>query len=150
MREWKEWAFNSVKILDSEREERERSKGLWGWERTFFKMEEVGKTWFWGGWEYVVKWKTFSRVWLFESPWIVVRGIFQANTGVGSPSLLQGIFPTQGSNPGLQHCRRILYQLSHRGSLLWPYRCQIIGDFSQDPQRTDSTFLRLHFFTNIN
>ena len=116
MREWKEWAFNSVKILDSEREERERSKGLWGWERTFFKMEEVGKTWFWGGWEYVVKWKTFSRVWLFESPWIVVRGIFQANTGVGSPSLLQGIFPTQGSNPGLQHCRRILYQLSHRGS----------------------------------
>ena len=45
-----------------------------------------------------------------------VHGIFQANTGVGSPSLLQGIFPTQGSNPGLQHCRRILYQLSHRGS----------------------------------
>ena len=30
------------------------------------------------------------------------------NTGVGSLSLLQGIFPTQGSNPGLQHCRRIL------------------------------------------
>ena len=38
------------------------------------------------------------------------------NTGVGSPSLLQGIFPTQGSNPGLLHCRRILYQLSHKGS----------------------------------
>ena len=35
-------------------------------------------------------------------------------TGVGSPSLLQGIFPTQGSNPGLPHCRQILYQLSHR------------------------------------
>ena len=35
------------------------------------------------------------------------------NTGVGSLSLLQGIFPTQGSNPGLLHCRRILYQLSH-------------------------------------
>ena len=34
------------------------------------------------------------------------------NTGVGSLSLLQGIFPTQGSNPGLPHCRRILYQLS--------------------------------------
>ena len=28
----------------------------------------------------------------------------------------QGIFPTQGSNPGLPHCRRILYQLSHQGS----------------------------------
>ena len=37
-------------------------------------------------------------------------------TGVGGLSLLQGIFPTQGSNPGLPHCRRILYQLSHKGS----------------------------------
>ena len=36
------------------------------------------------------------------------------NTGVGSLSLLQGIFPTQGWNPGLPHCRRILYQLSHK------------------------------------
>ena len=38
------------------------------------------------------------------------------NTGVGSLSLLQEIFPTQGSNPGLKHCRQILYQLSHKGS----------------------------------
>ena len=38
------------------------------------------------------------------------------NTGVASLSLLQGIFPTQGSKPGLPHCRRILYQLSHQGS----------------------------------
>ena len=38
------------------------------------------------------------------------------NTGVGSLSLLQGIFPTQGSNPGLPHCRWILYQLSYKGS----------------------------------
>ena len=38
------------------------------------------------------------------------------NTGVGSLSLLQGIFPTQGSNLGLPHCRQILYQLSHQGS----------------------------------
>ena len=35
-------------------------------------------------------------------------------TGVGTLSLLQGIFPTQGLNPGLPHCRRILYQLSHK------------------------------------
>jgi len=35
---------------------------------------------------------------------------------VDSHSLLQGIFPTQGSNPGLLHCRWILYQLSHQGS----------------------------------
>ena len=38
------------------------------------------------------------------------------NTGVGSLSLLQGIFPTQGLNPGLLHCRRILYHLNHKGS----------------------------------
>ena len=38
------------------------------------------------------------------------------NTGVHSLSLLQGIFPTQGSNSGLPHCRWILYQLSHKGS----------------------------------
>ena len=37
------------------------------------------------------------------------------NTGVGCHFLLQGIFPTQGSNPGLPHCRQILYQLSHKG-----------------------------------
>ena len=38
------------------------------------------------------------------------------NAGVHSLSLLQGIFPTQGSNPGLPHCKWILYQLSHKGS----------------------------------
>ena len=44
------------------------------------------------------------------------------NTGVGSLSLLQGIFLTQGSNPGLLPCRWILYHLNHRGSpriLVW-------------------------------
>ena len=44
-------------------------------------------------------------------------GILQdKNTGVGCPALLQGIFPTQGSNSGLPHCRRILYLLSHQSS----------------------------------
>ena len=38
------------------------------------------------------------------------------NTGVDSLFLLQGILPTQGLNPGLPHCRQILYQLSHKGS----------------------------------
>ena len=47
----------------------------------------------------------------------IVHGILQAkNPEVGSFSLLHGIFPTQGLNPGLPHCRRILYQLSHQGS----------------------------------
>ena len=38
------------------------------------------------------------------------------NTGVGGHALLQGIFPIQGSNPGLPHCRWILYHLSHQES----------------------------------
>ena len=38
------------------------------------------------------------------------------NTAVGSRSLLQGIFPTRGLNPGLWHGRQILYKLSHKGS----------------------------------
>ena len=48
---------------------------------------------------------------LYYSPWNSPG----RKTGVGSHSLLQGIFPTQGSNPGLLHCRLILYQLSHKG-----------------------------------
>ena len=44
------------------------------------------------------------------------------NSGVGSLSLLQGIFPTtQGSNRGLLHCKQILYQLSHKESLVCIY-----------------------------
>ena len=38
------------------------------------------------------------------------------NTGVGSLSFLQGIFPTQGLNPGLPYCRCILYQISQKGN----------------------------------
>ena len=38
------------------------------------------------------------------------------NTRVDSLCVLHGIFPTQGSNPGLPHCGQILYQLSHKGS----------------------------------
>ena len=47
-----------------------------------------------------------------SSPW----NSLGQNTGVGSLSLLQEMFPTQGSNPGLPHCRHTLYQLSHKGS----------------------------------
>ena len=43
----------------------------------------------------------------------IIRGILQAR--MGSLYLLQRIFPTQGLNPGLPHCRRILYQLSLQG-----------------------------------
>ena len=43
------------------------------------------------------------------------------STGVGCHFLLQGIFPTQGSNPGLPHCRQMLYHLSHQGSPMYIY-----------------------------
>ena len=61
--------------------------------------------------------KVLSCVRLFATPWTVQSmDSPDQNTGVGSLSLLQGIFPTQGLNPGHPHCRRILYQLSHQGS----------------------------------
>ena len=50
---------------------------------------------------------------------LLLHGLWNSpgqNTGVGSFSLLQGILATQGPNPGLPHCRQILYQLSHKGS----------------------------------
>ena len=63
---------------------------------------------------YIQYTKLLSRVWLFRphglySPWNSPG----QNTGVGSLSLFQGIFPTQGSNQGLLLCRQILYQLSY-------------------------------------
>ena len=64
-----------------------------------------------------VKWELLSHVQLFVTPWLYSpRNSPGQNTGVGSLTLLQGIFPTQGLNPGLPHCRQILYQLSHKGS----------------------------------
>ena len=74
--------------------------------------------------------KNFSSIWMKWSevkvahscPTLQPCGLYGPwnspgqNTGVGSCSLLQGIFPTQGSNPSLLHCRRILYHLSHKGS----------------------------------
>ena len=62
----------------------------------------------------------FSRVQLFATP--RTARVFcpwdfpGKNTGVGFYLFLQGIFPTQGSNPGLLHCRQIAYWLSHQGS----------------------------------
>ena len=47
-----------------------------------------------------------------------VQGIFQARILAWVPIASQGIFPTQGSNLGLPHCRQMLYRLSHKGSLI--------------------------------
>ena len=64
------------------------------------------------------KWKSLSHVQLFAIPCTIQSMEFSRSeywSGYQYP-LLQGIFPTQGSNPGLSHCREILYQLSHQGS----------------------------------
>ena len=64
----------------------------------------------------------FSCVQPFVTPWNIAcqaplsMEFWSQNTGVGCHALLQGIFPIQGLNPGLPHCRRILYQLSHKGN----------------------------------
>ena len=55
------------------------------------------------------------------------------NTGVGSLSLLQGIFPAQGLNPGLLHFRWILYQLNHKGNPM----CQIYLNKVAGEKKTD-------------
>ena len=72
------------------------------------------------------------------------------NTGVGSLSLLQGIFPTQGSNPGLPHCRQILYQMSHKGSpriLEWVAHLLFRGS-SRPRNQIKVSYIAGRFFTN--
>ena len=76
----------------------------------------------WINTEYSWKWKLLSHIWLFVGPWTVAPRLLcpcnspGKNTGVGSHSLLQWIFLTQGSNPGVRHYRQMLYPLSHQGS----------------------------------
>ena len=72
------------------------------------------------------------------------------NTGMGSLSLLQGIFPTQGLNPGLPHCGWILYQLNHKGSpriLQW-VACSFSRGSSWPRNRTRVSCISGRFFTN--
>ena len=82
---------------------------LTGMELQFGKMKN-------SRWMVVMALWTFKELdmtgWLYR-PWNSPA----QNTRVGSLSLLQGIFPTQGLKPGLPHCGWILYQLSHKGSL---------------------------------
>ena len=62
------------------------------------------------------------------------------NTGVGCHFLLQRIFPTQGSNPGLLHHRQILYRLSHQGSLGVPRAAFTLEvSFKGDPHATHTS-----------
>ena len=79
---------------------------------------------------------------LFHSP--------DQNTGVGSLSLIQGIFPTHGSNPGPPHCRQILYHLSHKGSpkILEGVAYPFASDSSQPRNWIGNSCIAGRFFTN--
>ena len=80
------------------------------------------------------------------SPW----NSLGLNTGVGSLSLLQGVFQTQGLNPGLPHCRQILYQLSHKGSLrILEWVAYPLSSGSSWPRnQTGVSYIAGRFFTN--
>ena len=72
------------------------------------------------------------------------------NTGEGCQALLQGILPTQGLNPGLPHCRRILYCLSHQGSPRIPewVACPFSRGTSQPRNWTRVSHIAGGFFTD--
>ena len=64
--------------------------------------------------------QSLSHIRLFVTPWTVQPARLFCpwdfpgkDTGVGCHFLLQGIFPTQGSNPGILHCSQMLYRLSY-------------------------------------
>ena len=88
------------------------------------RQEKLLQAWYWDIWRYIyrIRLSRFSHVQLFAAPHTYTARLLWSwgspgkNTGVGCQSLLQGIFPTQGLNLGLLHCRQILYHLSHQGN----------------------------------
>ena len=76
-----------------------------------------------------------SESWSFVSISLWPHGLYipwnspDQNTGVGTHSLLRGIFQTQGSNPDLPHCRLILYQLSCKESQIERGKVEAVTDF---------------------
>ena len=73
------------------------------------------------------------------------------NTGMGCYALFQGIFPTQGSNPGLLNCRQILYHLSYQGSpriLEWVAYPFSRGS-SQPRNRTGVSYIAGRYFPSL-
>ena len=92
--------------------------------------------------EFYQKWsevKSLSHARLFVTPWPVACTMLLRpwdflgkSTGVGCHLLLQGIFPTQGLNLGLPHCRQMLYHLSYQGSPKIP--TPVISSCSDPPK----------------
>ena len=99
----------------------------------------------------VWKWKSLSRVWLCDPMDYTVHGILQTKIleWVAFP-FSRGCSQHQGLNPGLLHCRRILYQLSHKGSpgiLEWVTHPFSRGS-SRPRNRTGVSCIAGWFFTN--
>ena len=97
-----EWAQTQIKMKDSI--DREKATGFWLCSilKSVFESENESHS---------VLLDSLRPLGLY-SPW----NSPDQNTRMGSLSLLKGMFPTQGSNPGLQHFRQIHYQLSHKRS----------------------------------
>ena len=99
-----------------------------------------------------VKWSSPSHVRLFLTPrTYTAHEILQARIlGCSSHLILQGIFPAKESNPGLLHCRQILYPLSHKGSpktlewVAYPFS----RGFSWPRNQTRVSCIAGRFFTN--
>ena len=93
----------------------------------------------------------FMVIWVPDS--LQPRGLYSPrnspgqNTGVGSCSLLQGIFPIQASNWGLPHCRGILYQLSHKES---PLKTQSYWNMRETCNYKEPEFSPSVIFKNVD
>ena len=92
------------------------------------------------------KWKS-----LFVTSWTIQSwNSLGQTTGVGSLSFLQEIFPTQGLNPGLSHCRQILYLVDHKGNprilewVAYPFSSRS----SRPRNQTGVSWIAGGFFTN--
>ena len=108
--------------------------------------------WQWSG----VKWsETHSVMWV-QPQSLRLHGLYSPwnypvqNTRVRSLSLLPGILPTKGSNPGLLHCKQILYQLSHKGSpRILEWIAYLFSSGSSRPRNwTGVSCIAGRFFTN--
>ena len=92
------------------------------WKVFIEKKQKQSKGIIWWKWKKLKLLESESEWLLRESCSLRPHGLYSPwnspgqNTGVGSLCLLQWVFPTQGSNPGLPHCRQVLYQLSYQGS----------------------------------
>ena len=85
-----------------------------------------------------------------SNPWTATASLCPWNfpgkkTGMGCHFLPQGIFPNQGLNPCLLHCKQILYRLSHQG--VYQYHLVLGEDGQDDPQRDETLHYATYFFS---